>query len=578
MDDEFIKIAEDRADLHAVEEGNGQGPNIELLENIPIFESTAIQEFLHVLVKENKLTFNAVFKEPVGYYHIKLFLIADYSVDKAVFLNDVKMYKRLEDVQARESVAPLIFRKYMTEHKGSFKPGVSVFECNYAEELQRSKHERSKSKKSDETSMYQSEHDKSISLSINAIGINPIGVIGHLVSMVELRIHAGLCEKNLFEKVERLIENELKLDVFPRFRDSDFFKRYIKCKWLEVRRVGTDDFEILQVLGRGAFGFVKACIKKDSGKRYAMKCIDKRRVIATKSVDTIMAERDFLSMLDSRFTVCLRYAVMNENCFFLVLDLMVGGDLKFHLNKDGRFDVERSRFYAAEILLGLEHIHSKNIVYRDMKLENVLLDEFGHCRISDLGLAVKMSDKVQGYAGTPGYTAPEIIKNKYYGYMADYFSYGVMVYRFLSGEKPFAKKLDRKERDRRRKNRKGGRRGRSELDKNVVEMEPQYPSVHFTIVAKDFLRKLLIKNPAERLGVGGIEEIKGHLWFDSMDFGLLEAGFLEPPFAPSQDEVKAHSLRHLGRNQQDEKYKKIQWTPDFESQLRILNRTTRGDR
>jgi len=451
MYDEIIEIAENRAYLHAVQEGNGQGPNLELLKTTPNFESPIIQDFLNTLEKSHQLNFDVVFKEPVGYYHIKLFLISDYSVDKAVFLNDIRLFKTLKDAQARKTVASLIFKKYMTEHNGSFKTGVSVFELNYSEELERSKVERSRSKKSDETSLPQSEYEHSVSLTLNALGTNPIGAFGQVVSKIEKEIQSGICEPNLFEKVERLVENDLKLDVFPRFTDSDFFKRYIRCRWLELRRVNIDDFEILRVVGRGAFGFVKACIKKDSGKLYAMKCIDKKRVMATDSVATIMAEREFLSMMDSRFTVCLRYAVMSEDCLLLVLDLMVGGDLKFHLNKDERFDEERSRFYAAEILLGLEHMHSKNIVYRDMKLENVLLDEFGHCRISDLGLAVKMSDKVRGYAGTPGYTAPEVIKNKYYSHMADFFSYGVMVYRFLSGKKPFAKKLDRKERDRRKK-------------------------------------------------------------------------------------------------------------------------------
>jgi len=573
MYDEIIEIAENRAYLHAVQDGNGQGgPNLELLKRIPAFDSPVIQEFLKTLDQNNQLTFEAVFKEPVGYYHIKLFLISDYSVDKAVFLNDVRLFKTLKDAQARRTVASFIFKKYMTDQiAGWFKPGVSIFELNYNEEVERSKREASRSKKSDETSVPQSDYEHSISLTLNAIGVNPIGVFGHFVTKVEREIIAGNCEPNLFEKVERLVENDLKLDVFPRFTESDFFKRYIRCRWLELHQVNIEDFEILRVLGRGAFGFVKACIKKDSGKLYAMKCIDKRRVMATDSVDTIMAEREFLSMMDSRFTVCLRYAVMDENCLFLVLDLMVGGDLKFHLNKDERFGEERSRFYAAEILLGLEHIHSKKIVYRDMKLENVLLDELGHCRISDLGLAVKMSDKVRGYAGTPGYTAPEVIKNKYYGHMADFFSYGVMVYRFLSGKKPFAKKLDRQERERRRKNRKGGRRGKSALDKNVVDMEPEYPSIYFSDNAKDFLQKLMRKNPDVRLGINGIEEIKKHPWFDPIDFGLLEAGYLEPPFAPNQDEVNADSLRHLGRNQQDDKYKKIRLTTDFQNQLNYFH-------
>jgi serine/threonine protein kinase len=119
------------------------------------------------------------------------------------------------------------------------------------------------------------------------------------------------------------------------------------------------------------------------------------------------------------------------------MDLMLGGDLKFHLINAGRFTEKRARFYAAEVLLGLEHVHNASIIYRDMKLENVLLDHLGHCRISDLGLAVVTKTKIKGYAGTPGYTAPEMIKNKLYGPSADIFSFGVMLYRMLCGSKPF---------------------------------------------------------------------------------------------------------------------------------------------
>jgi len=568
MYDEIIEIAENRAYLHAVQDGNGHGgPNLDLLKRIPEFDSLVIREFLRMLEKNDMLNFDAVFKEPIGYYHIKLFLISELSVDKAVFLNDVRLFKTLKDAQARHTVASFIFKKYMIDQvKGSFKTGVSIFELNYEEEVERSKQEQSRSRESDETSLPQSQSDNSISFTLNAIGVNPIGVFSHYVAKVANEINTGNCEANLFEKVEGLVEKDLKVDVFPRFIKSDFFKRYIRCRWYELRNVTIGDFEILRVLGRGAFGFVKACIKKDTGKLYAVKCVDKKRVMATNSVDTIMAEREFLSMMDSRFTVCLRYAVMDENSLYLVLDLMVGGDLKFHLNKDQRFSEERSRFYAAEILLGLEHIHSKNLVYRDMKLENVLLDESGHCRISDLGLAVQVSDTVRGYAGTPGYTAPEIIKNKNYGQIADFFSYGVLVYRFLSGKKPFASKLDRNERNQgRRTNR---RRGKSILDKNVIEMEPEYPSKYFTDKSEDFLKKLMRKDPDMRLGIGGIEDIKRHPWFDPIDFGLLEAGYLEPPFTPNQDEVNADSLRNLGRNQRDDKYRKVRLTSDFQFQLR----------
>lgn len=127
---------------------------------------------------------------------------------------------------------------------------------------------------------------------------------------------------------------------------------------------------------------------------------------------------------------------------FLSLDLMLGGDLKYHLNMQEKFPEARTRFHASQVLLGLEHIHSKGIVYRDLKLENVLVDEKGHVQISDLGLAVLLGDsgKVRGYAGTPGYTAPEVVLGFQYNHIADFFSLGVMVYRCLCGRKPFLRR------------------------------------------------------------------------------------------------------------------------------------------
>ena len=129
------------------------------------------------------------------------------------------------------------------------------------------------------------------------------------------------------------------------------------------------------------------------------------------------------------------------------MDLMLGGDLKHHLNNEGTFSVDRTRFHTAQMLLGLDHIHQKGIVYRDLKLENVLVDEHGHIKISDLGLAINVgkSGKIRGgYAGTPGYIAPEVILGTPYNHLADYFSLGVMVYRCLCGKKPFERRNRKK--------------------------------------------------------------------------------------------------------------------------------------
>ena len=197
---------------------------------------------------------------------------------------------------------------------------------------------------------------------------------------------------------------------------SSFYQMYLRCKSIERQEITVKDFHQMRMLGRGAFGSVNACKKKDTGKLYAMKQLNKKRVQATDSAETIMSERNFLSEMDSKFVTTLKYAFMcvlyiyrsiyylylylyynvyiynirDENTLFLILDLMIGGDLKYHLNSEKTFNEARSKFYAAEVLLGLHHIHSKNIIYRDLKLENVLVDDRGHVKISDLGLAVKM--------------------------------------------------------------------------------------------------------------------------------------------------------------------------------------------
>eukprot|EP01084_Bolivina_argentea_P012158 22776_1 len=191
--------------------------------------------------------------------------------------------------------------------------------------------------------------------------------------------------EQIFEEIAQKIYDDLNFDAFP-------------------PQVVANDFQQIRMLGRSAFGCVYACKKKDSGTLYAMKQINKKRVWATQSAETIISERNFLSDMDSVFVTTLKYAFMDNEMLYLIIDLMIGGDLQYHLNNDRTFSEQRSQFYAAEILLGLDHIHSKGIIFRDINLKNILLDEKGHCKISDLGLSVRMNNDlgVKGYAGTPG--------------------------------------------------------------------------------------------------------------------------------------------------------------------------------
>jgi serine/threonine protein kinase len=269
------------------------------------------------------------------------------------------------------------------------------------------------------------------------------------------------------------------------------------------------------------------------------------------ALDNVLEERNVLTMMKSPFVTNLKYALQDDETLYLIMDLMLGGDLKFHLINAGRFTEKRARFYAAQVLLGLEHVHRMSIIYRDMKLENILLDNFGNARLSDLGLAVVTKVKIKGYAGTPGYTAPEMIKNKLYGTAADIFSYGVMVYRMLCGSKPFKGKVDR------------------DLDKAVVERKPPFPKEIFTKDAISLLSGLLLKRPDHRLGCGerGIQEIKEHLFFADIDWGLLEAGYLDPPFVPNKFDVNAASLKDIGDFDRA-KYKNVKLDERFKQRVK----------
>jgi serine/threonine protein kinase len=186
-----------------------------------------------------------------------------------------------------------------------------------------------------------------------------------------------------------------------------------------------------------------------------------------------------------------------------------------------------------------------------MKLENILLDHSGHCRLSDMGLAVVTKVKIRGYAGTPGYTAPEMIKSKQYGNSADIFSYGVMLYRMLCGAKPFKGKSEQ------------------ELDKAVELKKPVFMKEIFSAEAVRLLNGLLQKRPEHRLGCAerGIDEIKEHKFFENIDWGLLEAGYIDPPFGPNKFDVNAASLKDIGDFDKN-RYKHVQLDPRFRERVK----------
>jgi serine/threonine protein kinase len=497
-------------------------------EALPLYEECADIEAK--LKESGKINFDQIFHEAMGFYAIKCFLVADYAGDKAIFIRDVEMYKKMRFESARRKVAKMLYQRFVAvdgEVLRTFPKASSVFDIIK---------EKENDFVADDVPSTQQSRSKAGGevLSMLTIGNtnNAIGVYGPSVRDVKKKVEAKRAPANLFDEVAKDVMTDLKLDVFPRFIGSDFYKKYIRCKAIEKADIQVKDFSTFRVLGRGGFGAVHACHKIDCGQLYAMKCVNKKLVKVKSALDNILEERNVLVMMDSNFVTNLKYALQDEDTLYLIMDLMLGGDLKFHLINTGRFTESRARFYAAEVLLGLEHLHSKSVIYRDMKLENILLDHGGHCRVSDLGLAVVTQVPIKGYAGTPGYTAPEMIKNRLYGPGADIFSYGVMLYRMLCGSKPFKGRIDR------------------ELDKAVVDKKPSFPAPAFNDEAVDLLMGLLHKRPENRLGCSrngnGTEDIKDHRFFRSIDWGLLEAGYIDPPFTPNKFDVNAASLKDIG--------------------------------
>uniref|UniRef100_A0A3Q0KKL4 G protein-coupled receptor kinase n=1 Tax=Schistosoma mansoni TaxID=6183 RepID=A0A3Q0KKL4_SCHMA len=341
-------------------------------------------------------------------------------------------------------------------------------------------------------------------------------------------------DKELFRSILKILEDFLRNSPFSEFLNSVYFNRYLQWKWLEKTPVTKHTFRMYRVLGKGGFGEVCACQVRATGKLYACKKMEKKRMKKRHAENMAMMEKETLQRVNSRFVVNLAYTFETKDALCLVLTIMNGGDLKFHIhnmNNGSGFNENRARFYAAEITLGLQHMHTQNIVYRDLKPENILIDDQGHVRISDLGLAIYIEPggTAKGRVGTAGYMAPEVVMNTRYTFSPDWFGLGCIVYEMIMGQAPFRR---RKERIR-----------REEVDRRVCEDTEEY-NYKFSDNSKKFCQSLLQKDPHCRLGCddAGPESVKHHNWFSCINWVRLEAGLEDAPFLPDPHAVYAKDV------------------------------------
>ena len=278
--------------------------------------------------------------------------------------------------------------------------------------------------------------------------------------------------------------------------------------------------------------------------------MSKVKIIDKKSIKSINSERELLSQLYSPFIVNMHYAFQDKEYLYLVMDLLPGGDLRYHISIHKKFSEEQTRFFICGIILSLEYIHSKGIIHRDIKPENLVLDEKGYIRLTDFGIAKKnLEDNSSETSGTPGYMSPEVINSKNHSFPADYFALGVIGYEFMKGNRPYKGK-NRKEIKEQMNERQAQITLKEIIKNNYENVENINEGENWSKESIDFINKLLIRNPEERLGFGGVQDLKQHLWLKYYPWNLMYNKALPPPFIPSDkgnyDEKYCKGVDYIG--------------------------------
>lgn len=308
--------------------------------------------------------------------------------------------------------------------------------------------------------------------------------------------------------------------------DGENIEGEIKVSWdysiTRKRHYGPEDFEVLRLLGKGTFGQVFQVRKLDTDRIYAMKVLSKKVIVRKKEIAHTIGERNILvrtAGASSHFIVGLKFSFQTPTDLYLVTDYMSGGELFWHLQKEGRFSEERAKFYIAELVLSLEHLHDNGIVYRDLKPENILLDANGHIALCDFGLSkadLSTGDTTNTFCGTTEYLAPEVLLDEAgYTKMVDFWSLGVLIFEMCCGWSPFYAD------------------NTQQMYKNIAFGKVRFPKEVLSPEGRSFVKGLLNRNPRHRLGSqNDARELKAHPFFQDIDWEALKSKKMPPPFKP----------------------------------------------
>ncbi|XP_075153908.1 cGMP-dependent protein kinase for isoform X2 [Haematobia irritans] len=289
----------------------------------------------------------------------------------------------------------------------------------------------------------------------------------------------------------------------------------------EFRDINLTDLRVIATLGVGGFGRVELVqINGESGRSFALKQMKKAQIVETRQQQHIMSEKEIMGEANCQFIVKLFKTFKDKKYLYMLMESCLGGELWTILRDKGNFDDSTTRFYTACVVEAFDYLHSRNIIYRDLKPENLLLDEKGYVKLVDFGFAKKLQSgrKTWTFCGTPEYVAPEVILNRGHDISADYWSLGVLMFELLTGTPPFTGS--------------DPMRTYNIILKGIDAIE--FPR-NITSNARNLIKKLCRDNPAERLGYqrGGISEIQKHKWFDGFYWWGLQNRTLEPPIKPT---------------------------------------------
>ncbi|SCU91727.1 LAME_0E13608g1_1 [Lachancea meyersii CBS 8951] len=299
---------------------------------------------------------------------------------------------------------------------------------------------------------------------------------------------------------------------------------HILVKWTykstKKRHYGPQDFEVLRLLGKGTFGQVYQVRKRDTKRIYAMKVLSKKVIVKKNEIAHTIGERNILVRTASKlcpFIVGLKFSFQTLADLYLVTDFMSGGELFWHLQKEGRFAEDRAKFYIAELVLALEYLHENDIVYRDLKPENILLDANGNIALCDFGLSkADLKDRTNTFCGTTEYLAPELLLDESgYTKMVDFWSLGVLIFEMCCGWSPFFAEDNQK------------------MYQKIAFGKVKFPRDVLSPEGRSFVKGLLNRNPRHRLGaIDDGRELRAHPFFADIDWEALRLKKIPPPFKP----------------------------------------------